>query len=63
MKLSPEDEQAVRLRTGYMNPGSSHYSVFSKVGAHAHVEPVTIEEAANAKRKAEAIEKDGEGGQ
>lgn len=64
VQLPPEDEQAVRLRTGYINPTSKRDSVFfhpcfTQDGSHL-ASAKFPQAATSGKRKASALEEDGE---
>lgn len=63
VELSPEDEQAVRLRTGYVNPSSKHDAVFFNVNPFAPVNDRSSAPSPQAnpagKRKASALDEEG----
>ena len=62
VQLSPEDERAVRLRTGYVNPGSERNMVFNVQSVkEGHQDgATTAQECGGTKRKAKALEQEEE---
>jgi len=64
VQLAPEDEQAVRLRTGYVNPTSKRDSIFFHpcfTEHRSYLASAKVPQAATSgKRKASALEEDEE---
>ena len=65
IELSPEDEQSVRLRTGYVNPTPLHDAVFFNSGFEqgtlAATATAASQQSSKGKRKAEVLEEDRSG--
>lgn len=59
VELSPEDEQAVRLRTGYVDPSSKYDMIFFNVNIFAqnsHTSPGNVRQSSSmGKRKASVL--------